>query len=160
MFPAGLCCLQLCSDLCSIDESFCWGRTRLVAMAHPWWCREAVVVAVVVAVVGGGGGGGWRWRWWRRCGGGGGGGGGDSRDGGGGSGGSNGSTVSGDTVSADVDDEVSAELGEDEPSAPPQPAKPSIETSARNIPKHRDVNLPGEQRLFLLLKINISPQST
>ena len=78
----------------------------------------------------------------------------------GGSGGSNGSTVSGDTVSAGVDgEEVPTELGEDEFSAPPQPAKPSTATSARNIPKHRDVNPPGKQRFFLLFKISISPLS-
>ena len=39
MFPAGLCCLQLCSDLRSIDESSRLGRTHLVAMVHPCWYR-------------------------------------------------------------------------------------------------------------------------
>ncbi len=49
MFPAGLCCLQLCSDLRSIDESSRLGRTHLVAMVHPCWYRVAVAAVAAVA---------------------------------------------------------------------------------------------------------------
>ena len=129
-----------------------------VAVAVAVAVEVAVAVAVVQVAVGGGGGGS------TGSDGGGGstgsdGGGGSTGSGGGGgstgSGGGGGSTGSGGGVSPDSGDEVPVELAEDELSPPPQPAKPSIATNASNIHRHRNVNSPQKQRLFLFLRTDI-----
>lgn len=53
-----------------------------------------------------------------------------------GSGSSDGKGADGGAIST-ADDEVPAELGEDELSLPPQPAKPGAASSAKNIQRHR-----------------------